>query len=159
MRLSESLAFVPLFEPKDKGASAYVSDAVNIGLFHSFTAYLSFGAITADSVVTVYGDATAVLATALTTAIAFKYRLSAADYKVALSDQFGDPIAVAATGLTLTAASFDHRTIAIEIDPDTLVSGALWIAINFSSVGNPLLMSGIGVGNSRYPGHLIPSAL
>lgn len=159
MRLSESLAFVPLFEPKDKGASAYVSDAVNLGLFHGFTAFLSFGAITADTVVTVYGDLTAALATSLTTAIAFKYRLSAADYKVALSDQFGDPIAVAATGLTLTAASFDHRTIAIEIDPDTLPTGAAWITINLSSVGNPLLVSGIGVGESRYPGHLIPSAL
>jgi len=159
MRLSETLAFVPLFEPKDKGASAYVSDAVDLSLFNSFSAFLSFGAITADSVVTVYGDATSALATALTTAIAFKYRLSAADYKVALSDQWGDPVTVAATGLTLTAASFDHRTIAIEIDPDTLASGARWIAINFSSVGNPLLMSGIGIGRSRYPGHLIPSAL
>ena len=158
MRLSESFAFVPLFEPKDKGASAYVSDAVNLGLFHSFTAYLSFGAITADSVVTVYADTTAALATALTTAVAFKYRLSAADYKVALSDQFGDLVTVAATGLTLTAASFDHRTITIEIDPDTLGTTP-WVAINFSSVGNPLLMSGVGVGQSRYPGHLIPSAL
>lgn len=159
MRLSESLAFVPLFEPKDKTASAYVSDAIDLGQFHGFTAYLSFGAITGDSVVTVYGDATSALATALTTAIAFKYRLSAADYKVALSDQFGDPVSVTSAGLTLTAATFDHRTIAIEIDPDTLAAGARWIAINFSSVGNPLLMSGIGVGEARYPGHLIPSAL
>jgi len=159
MRLSESLAFVPLFEPKDKGASAYVSDAVDLGLYHGFTAYLSFGAITADTVITVYADTTAALATSLTTAIAFKYRLSAADYKVALADQFGDPIAVAATGLTATAATFDHRVIAIEIDPDTLVSGAHWVTINLSSVGNPLLVSGIGVGNSRYPGHLIPTAV
>jgi len=128
-------------------------------LFHGFTAYLSFGAITADSVLTVYADLTAALATSLTTAIAFKYRLSAADFKVALADQWGDPVSVAATGLTLTAASFDHRTIAIEIDPDTLVAGAHWVTFNFSSVGNPLLMSGIGVGESRYPGHLIPSAL
>ncbi len=159
MRLSESHAFVPLFEPKDKGASAYVSDAVDLGQFHGFTAFLSFGAITADTVITVYGDATAALATALTTAIAFKYRLSAADYKVALADQFGDPIAVASTGLTATAATFDHRVMAIEIDPDTLAAGARWIAINLSSVGNPLLVSGVGVGRSRYPGHLIPTAL
>jgi hypothetical protein len=159
MRLSESLAFVPLFEPKDKGASAYVSDAVNLGLFHSFTAYLSFGAITADTVITVYADLTAALATALTTAIAFKYRLTAAEYKVALADQFGDAISVASTGLTAVAATFDHKTIAIEIDPDTLVGGANWVAINLSSVGNPLLVSGIGVGVSRYPGRLIPSAI
>jgi len=159
MRHSETLACVPLFEPKDKGASAYVSDAVDLGLFHSFTAYLSFGAITADSVLTVYGDVTSALATALTTAIAFKYRLTAAEYKVALADQFGDPISVAATGLTCTAATFDHKVIAIEIDPDTLVSGAHWVTFNFSSVGNPLLMSGIGIGRLRYPGHLNPTSI
>ena len=158
-RESESRAYVTLFEPVDKTGSALVSDAVNLALYDGFTAYISFGAITADSVLTVYADSTAALAAALTTTIAFKYRLSAADFKVALADQFGDPISVAATGLTLTAASFDHRTIAIEIDPDTLAAGAHWIAINFSSVGNPLLMAGIGVGESRYPGHLIPSAL
>lgn len=159
MRLSESLGYVTLFEPIDKGASAYVSDAINLALYDGFTAYLTFGAITGDSVLTVYGDSTSALATALTTAIAFKYRLSAADYKVALSDQFGDPISVASTGLTLTAATFDHRTIAIEIDPDTLMTTAHWVAINFSSVGNPLLVAGIGVGKVRYAGHLIPSAL
>lgn len=158
-RHSESLAFVPLFEPKDKTASAYVSDAVNLGLYNSFTAYLSFGAITGDTVLTVYADTTAALATALTTAIAFKYRLSAADYKVALADQFGDPISVASTGLTCTAATFDHRTIVIEIDPDTLSASTPWVAINLSSVGNPLLVSGIGIGRSRFPGHLIPSAI
>jgi hypothetical protein len=159
MRLSESLAFVPLFEPKDKTASAYVSEAVNLGLYHNFTAYLTFGAVTGDTVLTVYGDTTSALATALTTAIAFKYRLSAADYKVALADQFGDPIAVLATGLTCTAATFDHRVIAIEIDPDTLTGGANWVTINLSSAGNPLLVAGIGIGNARYPGHLIPSAV
>jgi len=159
MRQSESLAFVNLFEPKDKTAAAYVSDAVNLGLWNSFTAYISFGAITADTVITVYGDTTAALATALTTPIAWKYRLSAADYKAALSDQFGDPIAVLATGLTATATTFDHRVIAIEFDSDTLVGGAAWVTINLSSVGNPLLVSGVGVGSARYPGHLIPSAV
>jgi len=159
MRMSESLIFVPLFEPKDKTGSAYVSDAVDLGKLDGFTAYLQFGAITADSVLTVYADATAALATSLTTAIAFKYRLAAADYKVDLADQLGDPIAVAAAGLTLTAATFDHRLIAIEIDPDTLGAAAHWVAFNFSSVGNPLLMAGLGIGRPRYAGHLNPSVL
>lgn len=158
-RVSESLAFVPLFEPKDKTASAYVSDAVDLSKFNSFTAYISCGAITGDTVLTVYADTTAALATALTTAIAFSYRLSAADYKVTASDQFGDVTAVAATGLTMTAATFDHRTIAIEIDPQALGSTARFVAFNMSSVGNPLLVSGIGIGESRYPGHLIPTAV
>jgi len=159
MRLSESLILIPIFEPKDKTGSAYVSDAVDLGKLDGFTAVLQFGAITADSVLTVYADTTAVLAAALTTAIAFKYRLAAADYKVDLADQLGDPISVAAAGLTLTAATFDHKIIAIEIDPDTLGSTAHWVAFNFSSVGNPLLVAGLGIGRPRYAGHLNPSVL
>ena len=50
MRHSESLGFVQLFEPVDKTASALVSDAVNLGKFNSFTAYISCGAITGDCV-------------------------------------------------------------------------------------------------------------
>jgi hypothetical protein len=34
--------------------AALVSDAVNLGLYNSFTAYISCGAITGDSVLTVY---------------------------------------------------------------------------------------------------------
>ncbi len=68
-RSSEDRGYVTLFEPVDKGASALVSDAVDMSLYNSFTAYLFFGAITGDSVLTVYGDTTSALATALTTAI------------------------------------------------------------------------------------------
>jgi len=159
MRLSESLVFVPLFEPKDVAAGAYVSDAVDLAQLNGFSAILTFGAITGNSVLTVNGDSTSALATALTTPIAFKYRLGAADYKAALADQFGDPIAVASTGLTLVAATFDHRTIVIEIDPDTLPAGAHWVTFNISAVANPGLVAGVGVGAARMPGHLIPSVL
>jgi hypothetical protein len=79
---------------------------------------------------------------------------------VALADQFGDPdLSVASTGLTMTAATFDHRVMAIEIDPDTLGGTNHWVAFNFSSVGNPMLVSGFGVGRLRYAGTLNPSAI
>jgi len=158
-RFSESYALVPLFEPKDKTAAAYVSDAVNLGLYHSFIAALMFGEITDDSVLTVYRDTTAARATALTTAVAFRYRLSAAAFKVTKSDQLGEPIAVLSTGLTLTAATFVNKWIAIEFDCDVSGSTARYVAINFSSVGNPLLVAGLGIGQARYPGHLIPTAV
>lgn len=164
MRLSEELAYVSLFEPKDAAGVAYVSDAVNLALYDSFTVFLTFGAITGDAtVLTVNGDTTSALATALTTPIAFKYRLTAAAYKTAPTtlnaDQFGDAIAVASTGLTLVAATFTHKTIAIEIDPDTLGATAHWVTLNTTASASPLLMAGVGVGRSRYAGHLIPSAL
>ena len=158
-RLSESLAIVPMMEPKDKTAAAYVSDAVDLSLFNSFTIIISLGAITGNTVLTVYQDATAALATALTTAVAFKYRLSAADFKATTADQWGEPTAVLSTGLTMTATTFDHRLVAIEIDPDTLTTTQRFVAFNMDATGNPLLVSAIGIGESRYPGHLIPTAV
>jgi hypothetical protein len=158
-RLSESIAIVPLLEPKDKTAAAYVSDAVDLSLYHSFTILISLGAATGDTVLTVYRDTTAALATALTTAVAYTYRLSAADFKVTKADQWGEPIAVAAAGLTMTAATFDHRMVAIEFDCDLAGSTARYVAINMDSTGNPLLVSAVGLGQSRYPGHLIPTAV
>jgi hypothetical protein len=159
MRLSEELAIIPLFEPKDCAGSAYVSDAVDVGKLNGLTAIITFGAITGNSVLTVNADATAALATSLTTPIAFKYRQGAADFKVALADQLGDQTAVALTGLTLTAATFDHTTVIIEIDPDTLGSSARWVTFNISAVANPCLVAGIGIAKPRYAGHLNPSVI
>lgn len=164
MRLSEELGFIPLYEPKDAAGAAYVSDAFNAGLFDSVSLYISFGAITGDStVLTVNGDKTSALATALTTPIAFKYRLSSQVYKTAPgatnADQLGDLVSVALAGLTLVAATFQHKTIVIEIDPDTLVPPAAWVTVNTTASASPLLMCGFGLGRSRYAGHTIPSAL
>ncbi len=164
MRLSEELGFIPLFEPKDAAAGAYVSDAFNVGLYDSVSLYLSFGVITGDAtVLTVNGDSTSALATALTTPIAFKYRLVSQAFKTAPgttnADQFGDLIAVALAGLTLVSATFAHKTICIEIDPDTLVPPAAWVTVNTTASASPLLMAGFVVGRSRYAGHTIPSAL
>lgn len=166
-RQSEELGFVPLFEPKDAAGAAYVSDAFNVALYDSVSLFISFGTITGDAtVLTVYSDLTSALATALTTAIAFKYRLSSAVYKTAPTatgltnaDQLGDPIAVASAGLTLVSATFTHKTIVIEIDLDALGSTAHWMAVNTTASANPLLMAGFGIGRARYPGHTMVSAL
>jgi len=157
MRLSETHTIVPFLEPKDLAAGAYVSEAVNVGQFQSFAILITFGAITGNSVLTVNADATAALATALTTPIAFNYRLSAADFKVATADQYGDVTAVLATGLTLTAATFDHRAVLIEFD--TVNLAAPWVTINLSAVANPCLVGAFLIGESRYPGHLPPTVV
>ena len=159
MRLSEELVIVPLFEPKDCAGAAYVSDAVDMGKLSSLTAVITFGAITGNSVLTVNADTTSALATALTTPIAFKYRQGAADFKVATADQLGAPTTVALTGLTLTAATFDHTTVVIEIDADTLGSTARWVTFNISAVANPCLVAGIGVAKAKYVGNLNPSVI
>lgn len=155
MRASESRVLVNLIESKDYGSAGIDSDGVNLGQLNGFTAAIVFGALTGNSVLKVYAGATA----AKTTAIAFGYRLSAADFKAATADQFGDVIAVASTGLTLTAATFDHRVIVIEIDPDTMPSGKPWVTIEIDSTATVLNVGAIGIGSPRYPGHLIPTVI
>jgi hypothetical protein len=114
-----------------------------------------FGIVTGNSILKVYAGATA----AKTTAIAFNYRLAAADFKVALADQLGDPIAVASTGLTLTAATFDHRMVIVEIDPDTLPSGKPWVTFEIDATATAMNVGAVGMARGRYTGHLNPSVI
>lgn len=156
MRISEQFVSVPLVEAKDYGSAGIDFDSVHLGKLNSLSALILFGAITGNSVLTVYLGATA---GTKTTAVAFKYRLSAADFKAALADQFGDPIDVASTGLTLTAATFDHRQVAIEIDSDTVLEGKPWLTISIDNTATVLNVAAAGLGSPRYPGHLIPSVI
>ena len=148
-RLSESLAFIPLCEPKDYGSAGVDFDGVNLGLMNAFSADITFGAITGNSILKVYAGATA----AKTTAIAYSYRFGQADFKAALADTLGDQVAVASTGLTLTAATFDHRHITIDIDPDTLPSAKPWITFEIDSTATVMLVGAIGIARPRYPSH------
>jgi len=154
-RLSEELGFVPLIESDDYGGAGIDSDGVTLAKAHTLSAIFVFGAITGNSILIVYEGATA----AKTTAIAFSYRLGAADYKVALADQLGDATAVASTGLTLTAATFDHKMLVVEIDSDTLTAGYPFVTFEIDATANPMNVGAVGVIKSRYPGHLIPTVL
>jgi hypothetical protein len=155
MRLSESLILVPLIEAKDYGSAGVDADGVNLGLMNGFTAAFVFGALTGNSILKVYAGATA----AKTTAIAYSYRLGAADYKVALADTLGDQIAVASTGLTLTATTFDHRIVTIDIDPDTLPSGKPWITFEIDATATAMTVGAVGVCRPRYAAHLPASVI
>jgi hypothetical protein len=150
MRLSESHVFIPLIESDDYGSAGIDSDGVNLGKLNGFSAVFVFGELTGNSILKVYSGATA----AKTTAIAFKYRLGAADYKVALADQFGDEIAVASTGLTLTATTFDHRMVVVEIDPQVMPDGKGWVTFEIDSTATVLNVGAVGIGNGRSTGHL-----
>lgn len=150
MRLTERFVPVPLVESKDYGSSGIDSDGVNLGLLNMLAAVFTFGAITGNSVLKVYAGATS----AKTTAIAFKYRLGAADYKAALADQLGDEIAVASTGLTLTAATFDHRMVTIEIDSQAMPDGKGWVTFEIDATATVMNVGAIGMGQGRSGGHL-----
>lgn len=155
MRVSERFITIPLIESKDYGSVGIDSDGVNLGLLHNFCAVFVFGAITGNSILKVYAGATA----AKTTAIAFKYRLGAADYKVALADQLGDETAVASTGLTLTATTFDHRMVTIEIDPQAMPDGKGWVTFEIDSTATAMNVGAVAVGETRSGGHLNASVI
>jgi hypothetical protein len=155
MRFSERLVPIPLIESKDYGSAGIDSDGVNLGLLHGLTAVFVFGALTGNSVLKIYAGATA----AKTTAIAFKYRLGAADFKAATADQLGDEIAVASTGLTLTATTFDHRMVTIEIDSQALPDGKGWITCEIDATATVMNVGAVGIGWGRAVGHTNPTVI
>jgi len=146
MRFSERFKVTPVIEPLDTEAGID-SDSINMGLLHLFCFALTFGAITGDAVLKFYVGATA---GTKTTAIAFGYRLSAADFKAALSDTYGALTAVASTGLTLTAATFDHRTVLIEFDSQAIPDATPWVTAELSAAASASLTAGIGIGEPRH---------
>lgn len=154
-RFSERLVPIPLIEAKDYGSAGVDADGVNLGLLHGLTAVFTFGAITGNSVLKVYAGATA----AKTTAIAFKYRLSAADYKAALADQLGTETAVASTGLTLTAATYDHRMLTVEVDAQAMPEGKGWITFEIDATATVMLVGAVGIGWGRAVGNLNPTVI
>ena len=155
MRFSERIVPIPLIESKDYGSAGIDSDGVNLGLLHGITAVFVFGALTGNSVLKVYSGATA----AKTTAIAFKYRLGAADYKAATADQLGDETSVASTGLTLTATTFDHRMVTVEIDSQAMPDGKGWVTFEIDSTATVMNVGAVGIGWGRAVGHLNPTVI
>lgn len=150
MRASESLQFIPVVEAKDYGSAGIDFDSVYIGRLLSLSFAINFGAITGNSILKVSTGATE---GTKTTDIAFKYRFGGGDYKAASADILGDPVAVASTGLTLTAATYDHRLLVIEVDADNVTDGQPWVTLSIDATATVLLVGGMGVGYPRYAGH------
>lgn len=150
MRVSESLQFIPVVEAKDYGSAGIDFDSVHIGRLLSLSFAISFGAITGNSILKVSCGATE---GTKTTDIAFKYRFGGGDYKAASADILGDATAVASTGLTLTAATYDHRLLVIEVDADNVTDAQPWVTLSIDSTATVLLVGGMGVGYPRYAGH------
>lgn len=155
-RFSESTVLATLIESKDYGSAGIQSDAVHLGKMSSVTVLFTFGAVTGNSILTFYASAARDL---ITTALAFNYRVGAAAYKAALADQFGDIVAVTSAGLTLTAATFNHRQLVVEFDSDSFKDGSPWLTCNIDATATVMNVGAFAIGKARYPGHLIPSVL
>ena len=147
MRISEDCALISLIEAKDYGSAGIDSDSVNMGLLHSLCAVFTFGAITGNSILKVYAGATA---GAKTTALNYKYRFGSADYKAATADVLGAFTSVTgSTGLTLTAATFDHRMITVEVDAQAMPDGYPWLTFEIDATATVMLAAAAGIGCPR----------
>lgn len=158
-RLSEELQFVPMIETEAYGGSGADTDAIDMSRFSSVSFIFAFGDITGDSTLLFYAGATNALAAAKGTAIAFNYRLAAADAGATLADTLGDVAAATSAGITLTAATYDHKLLIVEFDCDQLTTTNRFIVAAVSATANPMDLSCVAIGKPRYPGHTGVTAL
>ena len=157
MRFSESYKIVALTESADVTTSGVDGYSVNMGKLHNGAWLINFGAITADDILQFYVGASQ---GTKTTAIAFKYRLAAADTKAALSDTFGAFTDVASTGLTLTAATFDHKLVIVEVDSQAIDDAKPYVTLEIAGSATTQNVSIAFIGNPRDIGNSgLPSVL
>ena len=147
MRFSERYKIIPLTESADVTTSGVDSQSINVGLMHEVCFLLNFGAVTSDDTLKVYvGAATATK----TTAIAFKYRHAAADTAAALSDTLGAVTSVASTGLTLTAATFDHKLLVVEVDSQAIADATPWVTLEIAGSASAQNISIVAIARPRF---------
>lgn len=147
MRISERFKLIPLTESADVTTNGVDSQSVNMGKLHECCFLLNFGAITADDTLKVYvGAATATK----TTAVAFKYRLAGADTKSAGSDSLGAFTSVASTGLTLTAATYDHKLLVVEVDSQAIDDATPWVTLEIAGSGTTQNVSIVAIAEPRF---------
>jgi len=146
MRLSETNHPIAIIESDDYGSAGIDSTSVHMGKVHSLTAAFAFGAVTGNSVLKVYSGASS---GTKTTALAFKYRLGSADFSAASADVLGAATSVAATGLTLTAATFDHRLVTIDVDSDTVDDDEPYLTFEIDSTASVLNLGAVAFVRPR----------
>lgn len=147
MRFSERYKVLALTESADVTTNGVDSKSIHMGKVHEACFLLNFGAITANDTLKVFvGAATATK----TTAIAFKYRLAAADTAGALSDTQGAFTAVADTGLTLTAATFDHKLVVVEVDSQAISDDTPYVTLEIAGSATTQNVSIVAIVQPRF---------
>ena len=143
-RLTSSNNVVYVLKPADHQAGVD-GDSFNLGKMHGAAIVMQFGAVTGNAVLKVYSGATA---GTKTTELTFKYRHASGDHGAANADQFGTETSSAA--LTLTAATYDNRTLVVFVDETSVGDAAPYITVNLSAAASALNLSAVAIGNPRY---------
>ena len=154
MRLSENHGIVYVLKPGDHQAGV-VGDSIKMAKYRHITYIVQFAALTGDAVLTVKSGATAA---AETTAETMHYRLADAEQGNDTADTFGNW--TNSTSLTLTAATFDNKTLIVEMDADEITDGQPWLTLAFSAAADALNASVVAIlGDPRHGAHDMPTAI
>lgn len=163
MLFSEEFKIATIVESKDYGTAGIVGDSIHRGRVHQVAFILTFGALTGNSILSFYEGAAVATKT---TQLAFSYRLAGADYKTAISttiasnaDSYGVPTAVAATGLTLTATTFDHRSVIVEFDGPLMTADVPFLTLDIDATASVMNVGCIAIARPRFKGATSPSLL
>jgi len=119
MNIAQDIHIVPIYATTDTSATA-VLPHVNMKLYEKVEFILYFGNITGDTM-TITATQSAVTAGSTSTAIAARYRLTAA----AGTDTMGATTALATTGLALVNGTHDLLTMIVDIDSSDLTTESL----------------------------------
>lgn len=153
MRLSENMKLIYVLKPGDHQAGA-TGESINMGLLERVTYLLQTAVLTGDAVLTLKSGASD---GTQTTAETFRYRLADAEQAAAGADGFGDW--ATSSSLTLTAATYDNKVLALEIDARALTQGQPWLTLAVSAAADAFNASIVAIGEPRYPGHDSPSVI
>ena len=144
---SESASVVHVWKAADNGAGV-TGDSINMGKVSKVVYVISHGSITGDAVLTAKSGATAGTET---TSETFRYRLADGDQAAASADLYGDWTSVST--LTLTAATYDNKTLIVEVDDDTLTAAQPWLTLSVSSAASNIFSACIAICSPRYQAH------
>jgi hypothetical protein len=162
VRYAELVKPLPILAPADIVASATSTQPVDLDMANWISFWVQFGALTSDSTdtCTITVETSTGASTAATdTAIAFKYRLSAA----VATDTMGAITDATASGVAVPTATDDNKGVWIDVDPSAAAAAdtdAKFIRVVLTPNAE---MASCVVGATafiehRYPGNSIPSS-
>jgi hypothetical protein len=158
MNLAEEKKIVPLLNSADYSAGVSM-DSINMKNYHKATIIMTFGAITGNAGLKLYSGATAA---ATTSALPFRYAIGGATVASASADVLAaTTTAVAASGVTLTAATYQNKMLVLEIDASEMDvnNGEEWLTPVLDSSASAGICHAVAVLNPRYSGNQSVTAL
>lgn len=156
-RLTDVALPIYLLKPGDYQAGSD-TDSFSMESYHRATIFLLTAVLTGDAVLKFYAGASA---GTKTTAIAFSYRTASGDQGAASGDLLGArSTAVAADGLTLTAATYDAKQTVFEIDAAALPADKPWVTGEISAAADAFNAAMLAIlWPSRYAGDPMLTAI